>query len=228
MSSNDSNNVRHSKPIAIDPHRQPRRRSDSASDSSSSDDSSPSPSSPPPQSGFPGTQPHIIPMSPTTSPILSYFLSGQSPKSASTTFPFRRNVGVPVPEDDEVADNESKATKHGRRASTAWAGGERFAQPPPVSGTQQERAAGLLRRLSLGGTLARPQFPNLKPVSGANGATAASTTQRPSTPPNSPAVDTTPRRPRRANTVNPSAPRPPRAPSPMGERILSGHFDGFN
>ena len=34
------------------------------------------------------------------------------------------------------------------------------------------------------------------------------------------------RKTRRSNTVSESKPR--RAPSPMGERILKGHFDGFN
>jgi hypothetical protein len=55
-------------------------------------------------------------------------------------------------------------------------------------------------------------------------------------PPNTPAVERPRegaaalgmRKTRRANTLAPGTPRPKRAPSPMGERILTGHFDGFN
>lgn len=56
----------------------------------------------------------------------------------------------------------------------------------------------------------------------------------PSPPPNS-AVSSSPimhdflpkRKARRSATVTEHT-RPRRAPSPMGERILKGHFDGFN
>lgn len=51
-------------------------------------------------------------------------------------------------------------TKHARRASTAWtAGSERFTQtaaaPTTATPQQHERATGVLRRLSLGGAMAR-------------------------------------------------------------------------
>ena len=54
----------------------------------------------------------------------------------------------------------------------------------------------------------------------------------PSPPPNSavtPTAESQPfaNRPRRSATLS-AATRPKRAPSPMGERILKGHFDGFN
>jgi hypothetical protein len=78
-----------------------------------------------------------------------------------------------------------------------------------------ERGTALLRRLSLSsGSFAKPQ--NEGPV-----------------PPNSAVSPTSTRpfrmdtKPRRSATVNEGA-RPRRAPSPMGERILKGHFDGFN
>ncbi|KAJ2966444.1 hypothetical protein NUW54_g13805 [Trametes sanguinea] len=67
--------------------------------------------------------PHITP---STSPILSYFLS-QSPKSPpSATFPFRRGMAPPVYEDDEAYEAEKPAPRHGRSASTAWPTTDRF------------------------------------------------------------------------------------------------------
>jgi len=35
-------------------------------------------------------------------------------------------------------------------------------------------------------------------------------------------------KPHRSATISAADGRPRRAPSPMGERILKGHFDGFN
>lgn len=50
-------------------------------------------------------------------------------------------------------------TKHARRASTAWTGNDRFTQATAPTNTttpeQHERATGMLRRLSLGGAMAR-------------------------------------------------------------------------
>ena len=175
MSSNDNSNLPRSLPIPIGS----RRRSGSVSVSCSSDSGSTSPASPL-QSPTSGALPRIAPITPSTSPILSYFLS-QSPKSPpNATFPFRRGMAPPVYEgpfrlpalrvaflfshvyfclmtDDEVFESEKAApTRHARSASTAWPTGDRFAAPPvaPLPG-QQDRAAGLLRRLSLGGNMAR-------------------------------------------------------------------------
>ncbi|KAI0671866.1 hypothetical protein C8Q78DRAFT_1078617 [Trametes maxima] len=168
MSSNE-NNFPHSLPIPIGS----RRRSGSVSDGSSTDSGSVSPASPvqTPASGT-VTLPRIAPITPSTSPILSYFLS-QSPisKSPPSTFHFRRGMAPPVYEDDE------------------------------------------------------PQIPAQKPVNGSAQA------PRSTTPPGMKSVgaDAAPaRKARRANTMAPGTPRPRRAPSPMGERILKGHFDGFN
>ncbi|KAI0359718.1 hypothetical protein OH77DRAFT_1434183 [Trametes cingulata] len=223
-SSNENSSVPHSLPIPIGA----RRRSGSMSDSSSSDSGSVSPASPV-QTPASGTLPRIAPITPSTSPILSYFLS-QSPKSPpSATFPFRRGMAPPVYEDEEVFEGEKPASRHARSASTAWptTAADRFNAPPvpPVPG-QQDRAAGLLRRLSLGGNMVRPQAPMVKP---ANGSTQS---PRATTPPgmtsNASGAPATPtRKARRANTMAAGTPRP-RAPSPMGERILKGHFDGFN
>ncbi|KAI0707214.1 hypothetical protein C8Q76DRAFT_770899 [Earliella scabrosa] len=214
-------NVPHSLPIPIEG----RRRSESVSDSS---DSSASPASPLPTPAS-GTLPRIAPISPSSSPILSYFLS-QSPKSPSATFPFRRGMSGAIIEDDDAIDPEKPLMGHGRRASAAaWPGHDRFPPTvpvPPMPAPQQERAAGLLRRLSLGGNnMGRPALPVLKPVNGSAQA------PRSTTPPGmkSAAASGTPtRKARRANTMAPGTARPPRAPSPMGERILKGHFDGFN
>ncbi|KZT01390.1 uncharacterized protein LAESUDRAFT_482325 [Laetiporus sulphureus 93-53] len=223
-------------PIAIEGHG--RRRSSSVSESS---DSSASPTTPlaPGAGASMGNPPRIAPISPSTSPtILSYFLGQSSPKSPSSTFPFRRPLAPPVVEDEYPYGQQPVPSKHARRASTNWAGAERFVQgsaPPPPE--QHDRAAGMLRRLSLGGALARPQIPPFVGKSTGNGGRV----EHGSTPPpNSPATPTTAqamngsapanaqRRPRRAHTISPGSQRQPRAPSPMGERILKGHFDGFN
>ncbi|CCL99296.1 uncharacterized protein FIBRA_01312 [Fibroporia radiculosa] len=225
---NNSNN-QPTLPIPIEGHHG-RRRSNSSSDDSDSSNSPTTPLSsatpfPTPAAGLP---PRVAPISPSASPILSYFLNQPSPKSPTNTFPFRRNFGPPVIEDDEP-ESAPASNKHARRASNAWSGSERFTQPPtvPAPGGQQERAVGIMRRLSLGGALARPQIPNFKPTGGQDDRPQA---QRSATPPgrSTPSADT-PRKARRANTLAPGTARPPhRAPSPMGERILKGHFDGFN
>ncbi|KAI0636059.1 hypothetical protein C8Q77DRAFT_611582 [Trametes polyzona] len=215
MSSPNENNVPHSLPIPIGG----RRRSGSVSEGSSSDSGSVSPASPL-QTPASGALPRIAPITPSTSPILSYFLS-QSPKSPpAATFPFRRGMAPPVYEDDEDYESEKAASRHARSASNAaWPSGDRFVAPPV--GHQQDRAAGLLRRLSLGGNITR--IPAPKPVNGSAQA------PRSTTPPGLKSSAGTPtRKTRRSNTMAAGTPRPPRAPSPMGERILKGHFDGFN
>ncbi|KAM5537218.1 hypothetical protein V8D89_009151 [Ganoderma adspersum] len=227
----DEKNFTHSLPIPIG---EGRRRSGSESDSGSSDSGSTSPPSPFPTPAS-GTLPRIAPFSPSTSPILSYFLSNQStsPKSPPSTFPFRRGTtGSTFYEDDDAFEADKPIYSHGRRASAAaWPGHDRYPPVAPVPTDQQDRAAGLLRRLSLGGNMAKPPVPPIQTQKASNGSVQAS---RSKTPPNlkstsaagaPPAVM---RKARRANTLAPGTPRPPRAPSPMGERILKGHFDGFN
>lgn len=96
MASNDKNNA-HSAPISI-PLNAARGRSRSMSVSSSSSGSTSSGSElPTPASTSIGSQRLSIP-SPSTSPILSYFLA-QSPTAktpATATFPFKRKFG-PTP-----------------------------------------------------------------------------------------------------------------------------------
>ncbi|KAF8643232.1 hypothetical protein AX16_009121 [Volvariella volvacea WC 439] len=206
---NTKDSVKHSDPIPINTSLRGRTRSVSLSSSSSGTASEVhTPASP--------TGQRILIPSPGSSPILSYFL-GQSPKAS--TFPFKRTFGpAPVFEEPE---NEVLATAHARRASAVVAG--RFGQglPSTLPDNRLERGAGLLRRLSLSnGGIAKP---------------AESAPAPPSPPPNT-AVSPTPQntpfsrdtRPRRAATINTDSGRHRRAPSPMGERILKGHFDGFN
>ncbi|KAI6024732.1 hypothetical protein BKA83DRAFT_4251532 [Pisolithus microcarpus] len=204
---NKDNGVRHSKPIPIVTHHLRHRSLSTASDSS------PSPVSPasvqtPQNISPPGRQ---QPLSPSSVPIFP-FLS-QSPAKPSATFPFR-GFGPPVFE-DEAMDRKPVAD-HGRRSSVSGM----FTQQPPVTESQHERGTNILRRLSFGSAKS-PPIPSTSPP-------------QPVPPPNS-AVSTSPviptasfagRKPKRSATVTESG-RPRRAPSPMGERILKGHFDSF-
>ncbi|KAK7437039.1 hypothetical protein VKT23_009113 [Stygiomarasmius scandens] len=203
-----SNNRRPTSPIPIT--RQFRGRSGSVSSS----DSSP-PSELPTPNTTTSTSPRISVPSPGSSPILSYFLA-QSPTKAPATFPFRKFGTAPVFEEDENGANEPHVVHHARRASTTVA--DRFNQPSnPVSENHFERGSGLMRRLSLS-TAGAPAF--------------GKSAQSPDAPPNtavSPTGKSLPfsRDTQRRATLSADV-KPRRAPSPMGERILKGHFDGFN
>ncbi|TFK40201.1 hypothetical protein BDQ12DRAFT_721664 [Crucibulum laeve] len=222
MNSNSSNDAKHSQPIPI----ASRGRARSASVSSASSGSASSTFDPPtPPSGNVPSQRITIP-SPGGSPILSYFLA-QSPTKTpgSGTFPFKRTFGTtPVFEADEEAEKEIPVAAHARRASTSVA--SRFAQlpTPSVPEPHLERGTALLRRLSLSsGAFSKSAFD-----------TPTRSKSPPSPPPNtatSPVAKNMPfsNKPRRSATISAaSAGERRRAPSPMGERILKGHFDGFN
>jgi len=149
----------------------------------------------------------------------------QSP--TAKTFPFRRGTagsfgGSAFEDGEDIQDPETHITKIHRRATTAWAGGDRFQPQPslPIGDHRQERATGLLRRLSLSTPFARA------PVVTTGFGTGD---QNPATPPNT----AYPQTPTSVNdhpnrTLSPGRKPVKRAPSPMGERILKGHFDGFN
>jgi len=160
--------------------------------------------------------------------------------------------------DEDGQEIEVRNSLHQRRATTAWAGNGRAPQPgppaPPVIEAQHARGAGVLRRLSLGGGLnAVRSFDTKSKLSftdqhistqaffqGAPNRSASP--PRPATPPPSavtpPAgsgfttnrnnTDVRSRVRRSATLTNPPTNARHRAPSPMGERILKGHFDGFN
>jgi len=124
-------------------------------------------------------------------------------------------------EDEEAEKQEIPVATHARRASATVA--NRFSQNPTVSfsDAHTERGTNVLRRLSLSSAFVKPPFD-----------TAAQVTP-PSPPPNtavSPTSKTAPFtvKPHRSATISTDGGKPRRAPSPMGERILKGHFDGFN
>ncbi|TFK97037.1 hypothetical protein BDV98DRAFT_273679 [Pterulicium gracile] len=230
---NRSPTMPHSEPIPIGGSFRNRNRQRSASLSSGSSITSSGSDLPPSPVNSPhGTSPRVGLPSPATSPILSYFLA-QSPTKTSATgasLPFRSNFASnPVFEEEESP--EIPAAKHARRASTIGAaarfsnGGMNAATPASPSA---DKGAGLLRRLSLGSAAFA------KPLTDTTTATRDDAYPPvPRAPPNSTVATEAPEplphvnKPKRSATVsNPSRPR--RAPSPMGERILKGHFDGFN
>lgn len=217
MSANSSpqkplDNIRHSDPIPIGQNRG-RARSVSSASSSSTSSGGGSPTTPISTSFGTGNIRTSIP-SPTSSPIYSYFMS--SPTKANSTFPLRRKFPgtSPVFEEEEEDEKVVPATTQMRRTSTHIA--NRFTEPKatPLPEPQVERGTGFLRRLSLSTAPLRKGFTSSSP------------------PPNT-AADTSPdnlpftNKPRRAATFSTDTRRPRRAPSPMGERILKGHFDGF-
>ncbi|KAG6879616.1 hypothetical protein C0992_000644 [Termitomyces sp. T32_za158] len=214
---NPSESVKHSDPIAINTSGR-RGRSVSVSSGSSSSEGSP-PDLRTPASASASNR-SSLPTS-GTSPILSYFLAQSPTKSpANSTFPFNRKFGPPpVFEEDE---SEVPVAAHARRTTAAVAGRFSQHQPNSIPDPQLERGTGLLRRLSLSnGAFVKPP--------------AQSEGRPPPSPPPNSAVSPTSKsipfvqnpRPRRSATINEGS-KPHRAPSPMGERILKGHFDGFN
>lgn len=171
---NSQDFVKHSKPIAIG-----TAHSRSRSASTSSSDSSGSPTSPSePQTPLNTSPPRLIPpnISPSNSPILSYFMAQSPTKSA--TFPFNRkfpgrppvfeglslfialcpsNVTQPDHFSEDDTDTEVPVAAHARRASTTTTPG-RFGQQqalPPMADSQHNRGAGVLRRLSLSNAIAK-------------------------------------------------------------------------
>ncbi|KAF8348917.1 hypothetical protein F5887DRAFT_1242402 [Amanita rubescens] len=184
---------------------------------------------------------HAIP-SPSGSPILSYFL-GQSPTKPhpSATFPFKRSFAPPTVLEDEETEKDLPVAAHMRRASLNVAG--RFGQQPysgPIPDSQRDRGTGLLRRLSLGGSSFAKVWSSMTWDSLSYNThlqidTSPSTLAAPPSPPPNTATSpsfksptlSTPVKHRRATTSGENG-RTRRAPSPMGERILKGHFDGFN
>lgn len=182
-----------------------------------SSESSTLPGSPPQiQTPLSLNSPRVPVASPSSSPILSFLSQSPTSKSPSSV-PYRGFGGQPSFDEDSL--DELPATVHSRRAGASG----RFAPIPPAPEPQQDRGAGLLRRLSLGSALAKPpNADNTSPTS-------------PTAPPNTAVTPTTTtlpafsvRKARRSATVSIDNGRPRRAPSPMGERILKGHFDGFN
>lgn len=174
MDNNRTDKAPRSKPIAIDTAATHHHRYRSASLSSDSSDGSPSD---PVQTPLNTNPPKVATVSPPSSPFFSYIM-GQP--GATKTFPFRRttadSVGSTGPVFDdgvllirypisqanaEIEDtNESDPSplrKVHRRATTSWTTGP--SQPVnPLAGDRQERASGLLRRLSLSTSFTRVRY----------------------------------------------------------------------
>ncbi|KAJ8595199.1 hypothetical protein M405DRAFT_871901 [Rhizopogon salebrosus TDB-379] len=214
---NDKNDsVKHSQPIPMGTHHWRHRSASLSSDSTST-----LPGSPPQvQTPLSPNSPRVPVASPSSSPILSILSQSPTAKSPSS-LPYRGFGSQPVFEEDP--SEELPATVHARRSGTTG----RFVTAPTIApDSQLDRGAGLLRRLSLGSALAKPPVMNK---------TRSQSPPRPAAPPNSavsPTTTTLPpftvRRAKRSATVSIDTGRQRRAPSPMGERILKGHFDGFN
>ncbi|THH08879.1 hypothetical protein EW145_g2404 [Phellinidium pouzarii] len=242
-----SDTIKHSDPISIpNQHSHSRVRSVSFSASSSSEDESNSPPLRTPASPGPGPQPRVntvqTPLSPSTSPILSYFMS--SPSKSTTTSAgfgslgrgFAPKAQEPIMEEDN--DGGSPILRHARRMSTSTGWPPRFnsGTAPSATPEQHERGVALLRRLSLGSAFVQPQNNSstsapAPPVPAAPAPVPVP--MRTSSPPaaKQPTSNSVDRKKRRGSTLGvpgDNNTRPRRAPSPMGERILKGHFDGFN
>ncbi|KAH8987140.1 hypothetical protein EDB86DRAFT_2952315 [Lactarius hatsudake] len=215
---NSLNDFNHAVPIPIlaSPHR--RRPSTASSDGS--------PTSPPALQTPISYPTNLAPSSPTSSPIFSYFMS--SPPKTSASFPYRRLPGFgapPVFEDDDGQEIEVRGAHHQRSATTGWVGNgraasQRAAPAAPVIEAQEARGAGVLRRLSLGGSFGSPFQTNTN---------KSSSPPEPATPPpsavTSPQTTSQPRRVRRAATMStPTSNARRRAPSPMGETHLERAF----
>ncbi|OCB90080.1 hypothetical protein A7U60_g2744 [Sanghuangporus baumii] len=247
-----SDKIKHSQPINIPNNNHSHSRSRSASYSASSDDDSNSPPLRTPPSSVPAPRVNTA-YSPSTSPILSYFFHSPAkvPPSPTAGFTsFGRGISArpqeqPIMEEDE--DTQSPLARHARRMSTSagWTPAtSRFNPVPPAD--HAERGAGLLRRLSLGGAFVRvcphiftrsveqqlQLITPLQPQPPSPPAQHAAPTSLAPAAPVSEAKAPIPqgRKKRRASTlgVPGEGGRPRRSPSPMGERILTGHFDGFN
>ena len=141
---------------------------------------------------------------------------------------------------EEETEAEIPVAAHARRASATVA--NRFSQntPSTFSDPKNDRGTNLLRRLSLSSS-AFVKVSKIHFISHWNAfihrhnhlaQPTMETSGRPAPPPNtavSPTDKTAPfkNKPRRSAAISEIA-KPRRAPSPMGERILKGHFDGFN
>ena len=249
MDNNRTDKTTHSKPISINTTAGHHHRHRSASVSSDSSDGSPSD---PIRTPLTTNPPKVTTVSPSssTSPFFSYIM-GQQP--AAKTFPFRRSTvdsisGTgPVFDDGrlsirifkyphvdaQIDDPQEPAPLHKvhRRATTSWTATGPNQPMNPLAGDRQERASGLLRRLSLSTSFSKVHTVILKTLTSPSDALRyqppgfGGNDQPPAVPPNT----AFPNSPTNSSTPG-SPPRKParRAPSPMGERILKGHFDGFN
>ncbi|KAF8577778.1 hypothetical protein K439DRAFT_1621828 [Ramaria rubella] len=219
----------HSDPIPIGPTSNQRSRSRSFSEGSDSDSVPPlSPSESPASATSatiqtPFSSSTRIPLSPVSpsSPILSYFYG------SPTKSPFNR-MSVPTFEDEDSREPPpTSAGFHRRHMSNSWIP-VRFGpqQPPPnnsATDSQQNRGAGVLRRLSISSSLTSKPTLSVQPRSATPPKQDGGTRPGHHSPRGSGQL-------RKAATLSAgtvSANEKPRPPSPMGERMLKGHYDGF-
>ena len=176
MNNNRTDKNQRSSPIFINTTAGHHHRQRSGSVSSDSSDGSPSD---PIQTPISQNAPKVTAVSPSTSPFFSYIM-GQQP-GAAKTFPFRRgtvsdaigSTGTVFDDgrspihtykyphtDAQIDDTQESGSpplrKVHRRATTSWT----TPAPPqpaanPIAGDRQERASGLLRRLSLSTSFSR-------------------------------------------------------------------------
>ncbi|KIY51744.1 hypothetical protein FISHEDRAFT_70475 [Fistulina hepatica ATCC 64428] len=216
MSANDKNsNETHKSsapiniPFASTGPRMGRSRGMSTSSFSSGSPSSPEPATP----TMGGTSPRVTIPSPSASPVLSYLMA-QSPTKTIPSYSFQKTTfGAPVYEDEEAGKRLPPSAVHAQRASAQFA--ERYSKPQQpqtlaMPTANHDRSSGPLRRFNTLG----PTSTFMSTAAGAP-APVSPTTTSPST-----------KKARRSTIMGGERPR--RAPSPMGERILKGHFDGFN
>ncbi|KAF8525927.1 hypothetical protein BU17DRAFT_41104 [Hysterangium stoloniferum] len=215
QSSSSSSSTHHSAPIPINTTIT-RSRIRSVSESSESEPVPPlSPSHSPASSASitvttplsPSVQIPMPPASPTTSPIMSY-LYGPANKSPFTPRAPAFDVHA---EEDANSQDPLASMPHRRRMSTSWIPARLSQQQQNKSPTeaQHDRGVGIMRRLSLS-----------TPLTSKPSAPAQNTAKRDE-------ATGSPRSPRKAATLSPGTTNKPRAPSPMGERMLKGHYDGF-
>ncbi|CAG7849654.1 SubName: Full=Uncharacterized protein {ECO:0000313/EMBL:CCA71325.1} [Serendipita indica DSM 11827] len=166
-----------------------------------------------------------------SSPILSYFFNKDAAsKSPSSLRPTIANMPGSVFEKDAANPPKLSPVLGHHRTMSMNSDWPRFSStnPPqnnPAAKAAQDRGAGILRRLSLSGStpFQRPAVPTgNSAIQDADNALTRSQTVHST-------AATLPRsRPhgRRATLASSEMPKP-RAPSPIGERMLKGHFDGF-
>ncbi|KAG8924339.1 hypothetical protein FRC03_005647 [Tulasnella sp. 419] len=158
-----------------------------------------------------------------TSPLgpaspLSYFLSGAtstSPSKNGFSLSSKPLSSSALDENEESSPPRSAVATFHRRASTTATNWGPGTVQSPGSGATNDRAAGVLRRFSLSGVLQRPNLGNGSPPKEPPRALAPAATVP---------IIIEPRPTRRSK-----GPKEPikRGISPMGERLLKGHFDGF-
>jgi len=177
MDSNRTDKTPRSTPISINTTGGYHHRYRSASVSSDSSDGSPSD---PIQTPLSSNPPKVATVSPSTSPFLSYIMGQQT--GPAKTFPFRRgtvdSIGstgtvfddgrlstqtpesphANAPTDDTQEPNPAPLHKVHRRATTSWTATTPSQPMNPLAGDRQDRASGLLRRLSLSTSFSRVRY----------------------------------------------------------------------